>query len=88
MDELDTMTALTSALAIGTEPMNETLGEALPKEIERCQELLAEYRKIPPASGAFAAAMIEQDIKNAHKAMIEQDLPTMIRVYEALKGWQ
>ena len=31
----------------------ETLGTALPKEIERCQELLSEYKAIGPA-GALA----------------------------------
>jgi hypothetical protein len=68
----------------GEAESDSTLGEALPKEIERCQELLAEYKTIP--TGAFGAAMIKQDIKAAHKAMIEQDLPAMIRAYEALKG--
>ena len=61
----------------------DNLGEALPKEIERCQELLFEYRKIP--TGAFAAACIEQTIQAAHKAMMEQDLPAMIKVYQELK---
>lgn len=66
----------------------DTFGEALPKEIERCQELLVEYRKIPPVSGAFATALLGQYIKDAHKAMIEQDLPEMIRAYGELKGCQ
>lgn len=61
----------------------ETLGDALPKEIERCQELVALYKTIP--TGAFGAAMIQNDIKAAHKAMMEQDLPAMIRAYNALK---
>lgn len=64
----------------------ETFGEALPKEIERCQELLSEYRKV--SAGSFCAAMIEQYIKHAHKAMIEQDLSEMIRAYGELKGCQ
>lgn len=71
---------------LGSLHCSTTLGDALPKEIERCQELLAEYRKIP--TGAFGAAMIEQDIKAAHKAIMEQDLPAMIRAYEALKCCQ
>jgi len=59
-----------------------TLGESLPKEIERCQQLLLEYEKIQ--AGAFGAGMITQAIKTANKAIIDQDLPAMIRAYEAL----
>ena len=62
--------------------------DLLPKEIERCQELLQEYRKIPPESGAFGVALIERYISNAHKAMIEQDLPAMLRAYEVLQRCQ
>ena len=60
-----------------------TSGELLPLEIQRCQELLVEYSKIP--QGAFAAASIKQDIADAHSAMIENDLSAMIRAYERLK---
>lgn len=63
----------------------ETLGTALPKEIERCQELLIAYAEIGPA-GDFGAMMIKQDIAVAHKAILEADLPAMLRAYEALKG--
>jgi uncharacterized protein YoaH (UPF0181 family) len=62
----------------------ETLGDALPKEIERCQELLAQYVEIGPA-GQFGAMMIRQDIAAAHKAMIDGDVLAMIRAYKALK---
>ena len=64
-----------------------TLGDALPREIERCQELLVAYAEIGPA-GAFGAAMIRADIAAAHKAMMEGDCAAMIRAYEALKGCQ
>ena len=64
-----------------------TLGDALPREIERCQELLVAYAEIGPA-GAFGAAMIRADIAAAHKAMMEGDVVAMIRAYEALKGCQ
>jgi len=63
----------------------ETLGTALPKEIERCQELLSDYRAIGPA-GDFGHAMISADIAAAHKAMIENDCVAMLKAYEALKG--
>ena len=64
-----------------------TLGDALPREIKRCQELLVAYAEIGPA-GAFGAAMIRADIAAAHKAMMEGDVVAMIRAYEALKGCQ
>lgn len=62
-----------------------TLAEALPKEIERCQELLTQYAAIGP-SGNFGAMMIRRDIAAAHKAMMEGDVVAMLRAYEALKG--
>lgn len=65
--------------------MNDTLGTALPAEIERCQKLLEHYAFIGPA-GAFGHAMISADIARAHKAMMEGDLPAMISAYNALKG--
>jgi len=46
--------------------MTQTLAEQLPKEIERCQELLVAYQDIGPP-GAFAAAMLKQAIADAHK---------------------
>lgn len=64
----------------------ETLGTALPKEIERCQDLLGQYAAIGPA-GAFGYAMIKNDIAAAHEAMMEGDVVGMLRAYEALKNW-
>lgn len=64
-----------------------TLGEELPREIERCQELLCQYVEIGPA-GKFGAAMIRAEIAAAHKAMVEGDVVAMIRAYQALKEWE
>jgi hypothetical protein len=61
-----------------------TLGEELPKEIERCQELLVQYAEIGP-NGNFGAMMIRADIESAQRAMAEGDVPAMIRFYQALK---
>lgn len=63
---------------------NETLGTELPKEIERCQELLVQYDEIGPA-GYFGATMIKRDIAAAHKAMMEGSLVEMLRAYNTLK---
>lgn len=64
---------------------SDTLADALPKEIERCQELLTAYSEIGPA-GVFGAMMIRRDIAAAHKAMMDGDVVAMLRAYEALKG--
>lgn len=66
--------------------MEESLGEALPKEIERVQELIALYESIP--GGQFAANMMRQDIRIANRAMIEGDIKTMISIYKDLKTWK
>jgi hypothetical protein len=60
-----------------------TLGDALPKEIERCRELVDLYRSVP--NGEFGARMIENDINLAIQAMAENDLPKMIYAYKQLK---
>lgn len=66
-----------------TEPM--TLAQALPREIERVQELLPLYDAIP--TGIFAATMMRNSIKIAHEAMMNGDVVEMLRVYEDLKGY-
>lgn len=63
----------------------ETLGTALPKEIERCQELLEEYRAIGPA-GLFAHGFIKAHINTAVKALASGDVVAMLQSYNALKG--
>jgi len=65
--------------------MSETLGEALPKQIKRCNELIRQYESLGPV-GNFGKMMIQMDIDQALKAMAEGDLPGMLRAYEALKG--
>lgn len=62
-----------------------TLGEALPKEIERVQEMIPAYESAP--LGFIAAGFMKADIQRAHRAMIEGDLPTMIAVYQSLKEY-
>jgi hypothetical protein len=65
----------------------ETLGDALPKEIERVQSLIPLYESVGPAGG-FAIAMMKAEIAAAHRAMMEGDTVEMIRVYESLKGFE
>ncbi|WP_312942882.1 hypothetical protein [Oscillibacter sp.] len=63
-----------------------TLGDALPEQIARVQGIITIYRSVP--NGQFAAALMQQDIDTAQKAMIKGDLPGMIAAYESLSEWK
>lgn len=65
----------------------ENLVEGLLRQMNRCRELIKHYDEIGPA-GTFGKTMIEQDIKNAEKAMGGGDLVEMIAAYKALEGCQ
>lgn len=62
----------------------DTLGDALPREIARVQEILGHFIAIGPA-GAFGAAFIRQYLAAATKAMAEGDMVEMLRAYQKLK---
>ncbi len=64
-----------------------TLGDALPAEIDRVRSLIPEYESIGPAGG-FALAMIKQDLAFAERTIYEGDTVGMIKAYEALKGYK
>ena len=67
----------------------ESLGEALPKEQARVRELIVQYRD-PMLNGAgnFAAAMMEQDLKETDAVVMAGDVVGMMRMYEQLKTWR
>jgi len=67
--------------------MAESLAEALPKEQARVREVLGHYKEIGPA-GAFGAAMIEQDLSAADRAVASGDVVAMLRAYQTLKEIQ
>lgn len=67
--------------------MTENLMEGLLRQMNRCRELVKEYEKIGP-TGIFGKTMIEQDIKNAEKAMGGGDIAEMIAAYKNLEGCQ
>ena len=67
--------------------MPDTLGDALPREIARVRDEVMPYYLEIGAPGMFAVTMMRADLDAASKAMIEGDLPGMIRVYESLKGY-
>jgi hypothetical protein len=62
-----------------------SLAEELPKEIERCQELLEAYKEIGQA-GVFAVTCIKADIKEGLAALASGDVIRMLKAYETLKG--
>ena len=64
-----------------------TLADALPKEIERCQEVIRAYESIGPA-GYLVVAHIKSDISIAHEAMMEMDIVKMLKAYRRLKEWE
>ena len=65
-----------------------TLGEELPKEMARVRDILMpKYLSIGPAGG-FALTMMRAELDRATRALAEGDLLTMIRSYEALKGFK
>jgi hypothetical protein len=62
----------------------ESLGEAFSKMQTQLREMLGHGRDIGPA-GVFYCAVIEDVLRRADKAVMEQDLPTMIRIYQEMK---
>ena len=63
----------------------ETLAEALPQEMARVREVLGHYKEIGPA-GMFGAAMIEQDLRAADRAVMAGDVVAMLRSLKTLQG--
>jgi hypothetical protein len=70
------------------ETKNDTLGEALPREMARVRD------KVMPAyvsvgdPGKFALAMMRASLDAAAKAMAEGDVVAMLRAHEDLKGYK
>ena len=63
----------------------ETIADALPKEMARVREVLGHYHEIGPA-GMFGAAMIEQDLRAADRAVMSGDVVAMLRSLKTLQG--
>jgi hypothetical protein len=68
------------------EKRTETLGEALPREMERVRAILPYYDETP--TGAFAATMMRQSLSGAKRALVEGDVAKMVRYLEELKGYE
>lgn len=66
-----------------------SLAEAFPKEQARVRELIVMYRDpVLNGAGNFAAAMMEQSLAAADRAIMSGDVVAMIRCYEDLKGYE
>lgn len=61
-----------------------SLGEEFPKQQARLRQCLINGTEIGPA-GAFYCAIIENILKRADKAAMEQDLVAMIHIYQEMK---
>lgn len=64
---------------------NRSLADAYPIEQARIRELLQAYKDVGPP-GAFAHVMLSDVANRADKAAAEQDLVSMIRLYQEMKG--
>lgn len=57
--------------------------DGLQTEMDRCRKLIKTYNEIP--TGAFGAAMIKAEIKNAESAIANGDIVKMIYCYKSLE---
>lgn len=64
----------------------ESLADAYDREIDRCRDLLEEYRKI--STGAWGAAIITDLLERAKKARRDGDVVEMLRLYHELQQTQ
>jgi hypothetical protein len=67
--------------------MNTQLLHALPTEQARCRELVRKYVAIGSA-GAFGAALIEQSLKRADRAVIDGDESDIQRALAELRRYE
>ena len=66
----------------------DSLGTALPREMARVRdEIIPMYLEIGPC-GAIALALMRADLDAAAKALAEQDVVAMLRIYESLTGFE
>lgn len=71
---------------MGMDTNQDTLGDALPREMARVRDvLLPAYDSVP--GGKIAASMMRADLDGAAKAMAEGDVGEMLRRYQSLKEW-
>lgn len=62
-----------------------SLMEGLLQELNRNRDLLKQYKDIGPP-GMIGATMISMDIQDGEKAIADNDVVDIVRVYQRLKG--
>lgn len=62
-----------------------TVGEDFPVQQERCRTILGYAKELPPESGFFMVAMLEDLLKRADRAAISGDIVEQLRVYQEMK---
>lgn len=68
--------------------MSDSLGTELPKEIARVRDEIMPMYESLGNNGKPALFLMRHDLDLASQAMVEQDLPLMIQVYERLRSWK
>lgn len=68
--------------------MTETknLMDGLFDEMNRVRELIREYKKLPNNAGMTRAALMQNNINQAQRAIRSNDMVEMLREYEGLKS--
>lgn len=79
------MDAWGAILKEGDLDMSESLAEGILGEQKRARGLLVQYANIGQA-GAVGLSVIQAALTDTELAIMEQDLPTMIRCFERLKN--
>jgi hypothetical protein len=64
-----------------------TIAEDLPKEQQRCREILENAQALGLAGG-FLATQLKQSLSHAERAAAEGDVVAMIRAYEDLQSYK
>lgn len=65
-----------------------SLGDALPAEIERVNEIIEIYNNVPNGHGRLAAGLMRADVDDATKALAAGDVVAMLSSFEKLKSWE
>lgn len=65
----------------------ESLAEALPKEMARVRDQVMPYYQEIGMAGKPALFLMQKELDEAARAIMNGDLPEMIRLYQSLQGW-
>jgi hypothetical protein len=65
--------------------MSETVGEAFPGELARCEGLIERYRELEGGVGFFGAMMIDQIVADAKAAWASGDVVRIVGAFAAMK---